>query len=65
MKLKEHCDFYIDGDTPSYGLRVGDCIIPVNGRFKPRKCEGVCTGYIDTAYKLKVALRGMTMKQSQ
>lgn len=56
MRDKTHCDNYIGQPEPSFKLNIGDCTLPVNGRFKPTKCHGVCPKYADMAYKMKQAL---------
>jgi hypothetical protein len=56
MKYKEHCDFYTNRNEPVYHLYKGDCTKPVNGRFQPHKCEGVCKQYNNTAYRIKEKL---------
>jgi len=53
---KEHCDFFTTQDELVFRLKQGDCSMPVNGRFQPHKCAGVCDRYNDTAYKLKKVL---------
>lgn len=53
---KEHCNFYATQDTPTFKIKEGDCTRPVNGRFQPHECTGVCNNYDDTAYKIKSAL---------
>ncbi len=61
MKLKEHCDFYLAEDYLNKAKR-GDCVKPVNGRFKPHKCEGICARYDDTAYRFKLGfIRGFDL----
>lgn len=53
MKDKRHCDFYTLESEPTFKLSPGDCSKPVNGRWNPSVCNGVCKSFDDTAYKLK------------
>jgi hypothetical protein len=57
-RKKGHCGYYTVEDTPSFNLKIGDCIKPVHGRFNPHKCLGICDKYNDTVYQLKRVLIG-------
>ncbi len=62
-RYKGHCDNYVDKEEPGFNLHCGDCILPVEGRFKPSKCTGICAKYGDTAYQLKHNLiKGLARK---
>lgn len=58
-RQKEHCNYYTRQREPCFNLNIGDCIKPINGRFSPHVCLGVCNKYDDSAYKIKQGISGV------
>ena len=53
----EYCDHYTTQDTPSFGIKIGDCTRPICGRFAPTRCIGICSKYSNLSHRVKLALR--------